>query len=151
MQGTWFDVGLGACGDTDTNSAKIVAISSKIYGTGGNCNQVRSLRSPAKAADCADLFPPSRSQWMQITNTANGKTAYGKVRDECPGCGQYDIGAYKLLARALRRLSAVPVYTLLIRARTCTDMSPSLFQELGSLSTGVLKVSWHYENKAFVP
>ena len=30
-------------------------------------------------------------------------------------------------------------------------MSPSLFQELGSLATGVLKVSWHYENKAFVP
>ena len=29
---------------------------------------------------------------MQITNTANGKSAYGKVRDECPGCGEYDIG-----------------------------------------------------------
>ena len=28
-------------------------------------------------------------------------------------------------------------------------MSPSLFQELGSLDTGVLRVSWHYENKAF--
>ena len=32
---------------------------------------------------------------------------------------------------------------------TTTDMSPSLFEELGSLDTGVLKVSWHFENKAF--
>ena len=30
-------------------------------------------------------------------------------------------------------------------------MSPSLFEELGSLDTGVLKVSWHYENKSFEP
>lgn len=29
-------------------------------------------------------------------------------------------------------------------------MSPSLFQSLGSLDTGVLKVSWHFENKNFV-
>lgn len=43
MQGTWFDVGLGACGDYDTNSDKIVAISSHIYGSGGNCNQVCPL------------------------------------------------------------------------------------------------------------
>ncbi|RPD62758.1 hypothetical protein L226DRAFT_323248 [Lentinus tigrinus ALCF2SS1-7] len=98
-RGTWFDVGLGACGKTNVNSDKIVAISSAIYGSGGNCEQ-----------------------WMHITNTANGKSAYGKVRDECPGCGAYDI-----------------------------DMSPSLFQELGSLDTGVLKVSWHYENKDFEP
>lgn len=30
-------------------------------------------------------------------------------------------------------------------------MSPSLFQELGYLDTGVLSISWHYENKAFHP
>ena len=30
-------------------------------------------------------------------------------------------------------------------------MSPSLFEELGSLDTGVLRVSWHYENMAFEP
>ncbi|TFK86861.1 hypothetical protein K466DRAFT_491971 [Polyporus arcularius HHB13444] len=98
-RGTWFDVGLGACGKTNVNSDKIVAISSAIYGSGGNCEQ-----------------------WMHITNTANGKSAYGLVRDECPGCGASDI-----------------------------DMSPSLFEELGSLDTGVLKVSWHYENKDFEP
>ncbi|KAI0755277.1 RlpA-like double-psi beta-barrel-protein domain-containing protein-containing protein [Daedaleopsis nitida] len=98
-RGTWFNVGLGACGKHNVDSDKIVAISSNIYGSGGNCDQ-----------------------WMQITNTANGKKAYGKVRDECPGCGSSDL-----------------------------DMSPSLFQELGSLDTGVLKVSWHYMNKDFEP
>ena len=35
--------------------------------------------------------------------------------------------------------------------RSLTDMSPSLFQELGTLDTGVLKVSWHFENKDFEP
>ncbi|PIL22851.1 hypothetical protein GSI_15546 [Ganoderma sinense ZZ0214-1] len=98
-RGTWFDVGLGACGDYNVNSDKIVAISSQVYGSGGNCNQ-----------------------WMHITNTANGKNAWGMVRDECPSCGAGDL-----------------------------DMSPSLFEELGSLDTGVLSISWHYENKDFVP
>ncbi|KAH9933233.1 RlpA-like double-psi beta-barrel-protein domain-containing protein-containing protein [Epithele typhae] len=99
-RGTWFDVGLGACGKTNVNSDKIVAISSEIYGSGGNCEQ-----------------------YIQITNTKNGKVAYGKVRDECPGCGKYDL-----------------------------DMSPSLFKALGaSLDVGVLSLSWHFENKAFKP
>lgn len=30
-------------------------------------------------------------------------------------------------------------------------MSPSLFEELGTLDTGVLKVSWHYMNMDFEP
>lgn len=29
---------------------------------------------------------------MEITNKANGKKAFGLVRDECPGCGAGDIG-----------------------------------------------------------
>ncbi|KAI0769882.1 RlpA-like double-psi beta-barrel-protein domain-containing protein-containing protein [Fomes fomentarius] len=98
-RGTWFNVGLGACGKNNVDSDKIVAISSKIYGSGGNCEQ-----------------------YMEIKNTANGKVAYGKVRDECPGCGAGDL-----------------------------DMSPSLFKQLGSLDTGVLKVSWHYMAKGWKP
>ena len=53
FQGTWFDVGLGACGEWNVNSDKIVAISSQIYGSGGNCNQV----SPRVRALLQD--PPS--------------------------------------------------------------------------------------------
>ena len=32
-----------------------------------------------------------------------------------------------------------------------TDLSPSLFKQLGSLDTGVLKVSWHYMAKDWKP
>jgi len=52
-------------------------------------------------------------QWVHIKNNANGKTAYGKVVDECPDCSDGSI-----------------------------DMSPSLFQKMGSLDTGVLPVTW---------
>ncbi|EIN12950.1 hypothetical protein PUNSTDRAFT_97936 [Punctularia strigosozonata HHB-11173 SS5] len=62
-QATYFYVGLGACGYTDTDDDAIIAISSDIYGSGGNCNQ-----------------------WIKITNTDNGNVAYGKTRDSCPGC-----------------------------------------------------------------
>ncbi|KZT10252.1 uncharacterized protein LAESUDRAFT_734785 [Laetiporus sulphureus 93-53] len=65
---TWYNVGLGACGYTDTDNKPIVAISHLIYGSGGNCNQ-----------------------WIAITNKANGVTKYGQTRDECMGCGQSDI------------------------------------------------------------
>ncbi|KAI0632424.1 riboflavin aldehyde-forming enzyme [Trametes polyzona] len=91
-RGTWFNVGLGACGKTNKDSDKIIAISSNIYSNGAHCDQK-----------------------VKITNTANGNTATATVRDECPSCGSNDI-----------------------------DMSPSLFEELGDLDTGVLKVSWYF-------
>ncbi|OSD07518.1 hypothetical protein PYCCODRAFT_1463757 [Trametes coccinea BRFM310] len=91
-RGTWFDVGLGACGKTNKNSDKIIAISSDIYGNGGYCDKK-----------------------VKIKNTANSKTATATVRDECPSCGANDI-----------------------------DMSPSLFEELGDLDTGVLTVTWDF-------
>ncbi|CCM05937.1 uncharacterized protein FIBRA_08176 [Fibroporia radiculosa] len=99
-RGTWFDVGLGACGYENVNSDPIVAISHDIYGGGGNCNQ-----------------------WIHITNTANGVSAYGQTRDECMGCDA-----------------------------TAIDMSPSLFESLGAdLSVGVLTVEWNFMNKGFDP
>ncbi|KAL4250303.1 Plant Cell Wall Expansin [Abortiporus biennis] len=101
-QATYFEVGLGACGHTDSNSYPVVAISSQIYGSGGNCNQ-----------------------WLHITNKDNGHTAYGQVRDECPGCGEYSI-----------------------------DLSPSLFTSLasGGLNEGVLpNIQWNYEPVGFSP
>lgn len=42
LQGTWFDVGLGACGQWNVNSDFIVAISHDRWANGGNCEQVRS-------------------------------------------------------------------------------------------------------------
>ena len=40
VQGTWFEVGLGACGDTSVDSDKIIAISHDIYDDGKYCNKV---------------------------------------------------------------------------------------------------------------
>ncbi|KAM5535891.1 hypothetical protein V8D89_010509 [Ganoderma adspersum] len=99
-RGTFFEVGLGACGKVNKDSDHIVAISSSIFGSGGNCDQ-----------------------FMEIKNTKNGKTAFGLVRDSCPGCGSGD-----------------------------TDMSPSLFQSLGAtLEQGVVSVQWHFMKKGFKP
>ncbi|KAI1793057.1 hypothetical protein LXA43DRAFT_1092972 [Ganoderma leucocontextum] len=40
-RGTFFEVGLGACGkvNKDSDHWHIVAISSSIFGSGGNCDQ----------------------------------------------------------------------------------------------------------------
>ncbi|PPR05919.1 hypothetical protein CVT26_008813 [Gymnopilus dilepis] len=62
------------------------------------------------------------NQYVQITNVANGKTAIGQTKDSCPGCGDNDL-----------------------------DMSPALFEKLGSLSTGVLDISWHFMAKDWKP
>ncbi|KIM35926.1 hypothetical protein M413DRAFT_325213 [Hebeloma cylindrosporum] len=53
---------------------------------------------------------------------ANGKKAYGKTRDSCQSCTDNDI-----------------------------DMSPALFKKLAPLSTGVVKVSWHFMAKGWQP
>ena len=42
IKGTYFNVGLGACGEFDTDDDAIVAISADLYGDGGYCNRVRN-------------------------------------------------------------------------------------------------------------
>lgn len=59
---------------------------------------------------------------MYITNTANGKSAYGKVRDECPGCDSYDIGErtstlLPLPGRSVLRVRLSTARCLHVRAR----------------------------------
>jgi len=98
-RGTWYEPGLGACGFTDSASDPVLAIGQGRYGDGGNCNQ-----------------------WVAITNTANGATAFGLTRDECESCSTEDL-----------------------------DMSPSLFQQLGNLDQGVITVSWHFQAKGWQP
>ncbi|KZT05084.1 uncharacterized protein LAESUDRAFT_656468, partial [Laetiporus sulphureus 93-53] len=99
-QGTYYDTGTGACGYTDSNNDPVVAISHLIYGNGEHCNQ-----------------------WIQITNQANGKAQYGKMRDKCEGCAEYNL-----------------------------DLSPSLFESLGAdLSQGVIHIDWQFMDKGFSP
>jgi len=51
---------------------------------------------------------------ITIKNTKNGKSTTAKVMDMCPGCAANDL-----------------------------DLSPAAFKKLGTLDTGVLKVSWN--------
>jgi len=62
---TWFYVGLGACGYTDTDNDWIVALNEAQYDTphGVYCNR-----------------------FLVVENEQNGATAVAKVRDMCPGC-----------------------------------------------------------------
>ncbi|KAF8234309.1 riboflavin aldehyde-forming enzyme [Tricholoma matsutake] len=98
-RGTWYYVGLGNCGNKDSGNQPIVAISKSLYdqNNGGNCNQ-----------------------WIKIT--ANGKTAYGQVRDSCESCDMNSL-----------------------------DMSTSLFQQFASLSVGEIRISWEFMPKSFKP
>jgi len=98
-RGTWFNVGLGNCGQWNVDSDAIVAISKQRYDANGGAN-------------C--------EQWVEIVNTNNGKKAYGKTRDSCQSCGTEDL-----------------------------DMSPSLFQQLDSLNTGQIRISWHFMAKGW--
>ncbi|KAI0061491.1 expansin family protein [Artomyces pyxidatus] len=61
-------------------------------------------------------------QYVHIKNEANGKSVYAQMVDSCPGCSYYDL-----------------------------DMSPSAFEAIGSLSTGVLSISWSFMEKGFEP
>lgn len=96
-RGTWFHPGLGNCGEWNNDNDPIVAMGQAFYNRnqGSNCNQ-----------------------WMQIVNTANGKTAYAKTVDSCESCGDNDI-----------------------------DMSPAVFQQLAPLSQGQITVTWHFQPK----
>ena len=53
---------------------------------------------------------------MHITNTANGKNAWGMVRDECPSCGAGDLGQYLLasLLSASARFAQDALLTLVL-------------------------------------
>ncbi|KAF9476345.1 hypothetical protein BDN70DRAFT_882602 [Pholiota conissans] len=61
---TFYDVGLGACGQTNVASDFIVALNSNEFGSGY----------------------PGPHCFKQIQMTYNGKTAVATIMDECPGC-----------------------------------------------------------------
>lgn len=61
---TWYDVGLGACGATNSPGDDIIALTVQMYGNGypgPNCNK-------------------------GVTIECNGKTAQATIMDECMGC-----------------------------------------------------------------
>ncbi|KAL5519671.1 hypothetical protein ACEPAH_1354 [Sanghuangporus vaninii] len=58
---TFYNAGLGACGETNNDSEDILALTTEQWDNGAHCNQV-------------------------ITITANGKTKDAVVKDRCMGC-----------------------------------------------------------------
>jgi hypothetical protein len=80
---TYYDVGLGACGEDDTgadDSDNIVALSHLMMGTQSNGN-------------------PMCGQTINIE--ANGKTATAVVKDKCMGCSEEDIDVSKKVYKQL--------------------------------------------------
>ncbi|GAA5925057.1 RlpA-like double-psi beta-barrel domain-containing protein [Sporobolomyces koalae] len=57
------DGAAGACGSVNSDSSKIVALQTAMYGSGGYCGKT-----------------------IKITNTATGASTEATVADECPGC-----------------------------------------------------------------
>ncbi|CCM05811.1 uncharacterized protein FIBRA_08045 [Fibroporia radiculosa] len=80
-----------------------------------------AFASPVADEATLDKRVTHEGWWMEITY--NGITQYGKTRDECEACGEYDI-----------------------------DLSPSLFEGFADLSVGKLEgVEWHFMNKDWSP
>ncbi|KAF5365618.1 hypothetical protein D9758_003187 [Tetrapyrgos nigripes] len=77
---TFYDVGLGACGKTNTENDFIVALNTPQYGSGF----------------------PGPNCFKSITMSYNGKTTNAVIMDECPGCpyGGLDLsrGLFKFFA-----------------------------------------------------
>ncbi|GAA6058515.1 hypothetical protein JCM10212_006954 [Sporobolomyces blumeae] len=85
-------------------------------GVAGSCGQVNGDYSMIVAMNAPMVDGGSHcGQWVNIKNTANGKTVTAKVADTCPGC------AYGSL-----------------------DLSLGAFDAIGSRDTGVLPITWSF-------
>lgn len=80
-QMTYFNPGLGACGQTNTDSDAVAAVSSAVYNSGGACNKVATIHY-------------------------NGKTATARVVDLCPSCATGNIDVSPSVFQDLSPLSA---------------------------------------------
>ncbi|GLB37776.1 putative non-catalytic module family expn protein [Lyophyllum shimeji] len=65
---TYYAVGLGSCGQTNTDSEYVVALNPVTYAGGSHCGKQ-----------------------VKITDKTTGTTATATVRDTCPGCGINDL------------------------------------------------------------
>jgi len=67
-RGTWFDVGMGNCGQESKPSDHIVALATGTYDHGAHCGKS-----------------------VVITDTKSKKTATATVMDSCPSCAEGDL------------------------------------------------------------
>lgn len=76
-QGTWFDTGLGSCGDTDTDSDFIVAVSHDLYDSFPGYDGVNPNNNPV----CG----------KKVHITYQGNSVDCTVVDRCTGCAMWDL------------------------------------------------------------
>ncbi|KAG8993844.1 hypothetical protein FRB90_000589 [Tulasnella sp. 427] len=80
-RGTYYDVGLGACGKTNKNSQPIIAV-----------NHVQFSQKLC-------------GKWLTVKNSKNGKSARGYIEDMCPGCKRGDLDLSPMIFKKLAPLS----------------------------------------------
>lgn len=78
---TYYNPGLGACGETNTDSDAVAAVSSAVYNSGSGCNKVATIHY-------------------------NGKSTTARVVDLCPSCATGSIDVSPTVFQALSPLSA---------------------------------------------
>ncbi|THU78583.1 Non-catalytic module family EXPN protein [Dendrothele bispora CBS 962.96] len=90
----------------------------------GNCG-VFSVDSDKIVAIPKSLYDQNNGgncfQWVRITDQRNGNVHWGQTLDSCPSCVDG------------------------------LDLSPSLFEEFGSLDVGRFPIVWSFEPFGFVP
>lgn len=81
-KGTWYDVGLGACGKRNNNNQPIIAVNKPQWN--------KKL--------CG--------KWVTVTHTKNKKSARGYIEDMCPGCKKGYLDLSPSIFKKLAPLSA---------------------------------------------
>ncbi|KAG2202634.1 hypothetical protein INT47_002066 [Mucor saturninus] len=87
--GTWFDIGLGSCGQTNTDTDFVAALNAPQMMNGANPNA-----------------NPMCGKQIKITNPANGKSVTVKIVDTCPPCASGSVDLSPAAFGAIADLSA---------------------------------------------
>lgn len=90
-QGTYFEVGLGNCGQTNVDTDMIVALATTTYASGAHCGDVRSTILYCISFDHKLTY---LSNLQKVKIKSNGKTHTATVRDSCVGCDAGDLGMF---------------------------------------------------------
>ncbi|OAC98360.1 hypothetical protein MUCCIDRAFT_124855, partial [Mucor lusitanicus CBS 277.49] len=93
-EGTYYDVGLGSCGQTNSNSEMVAALNAPQMQNGANPNH-----------------NPQCNKSIRVTNPANGKSVTVKIVDTCPPCssGDVDLSPKAFAAIADMDLGRIPI------------------------------------------
>ncbi|KAG8901169.1 hypothetical protein FRB99_005502 [Tulasnella sp. 403] len=97
--GTWYDAGLGACGETNNNKQMIIALS--------------HLRWKKKLC----------GKWITVTDTDTRRKVKGVVKDMCPGCAKNNLDLSKGMFKKLDKLGkgVIPIKWKVPSAKRSVD------------------------------